>query len=129
MKILCMIIFLSLLGGCASKLYYFGDYSESLYAYKKTPNEKTMKKHTDELKDIIQESKDKNIRVPPGIYCEYAYMLLQQGKKDDALQQIQLEEQTYPESRTFTTRLRNMIVSGSKGPTESTINSIPKEHQ
>lgn len=129
MKIFLMLIVFSLFGGCASNMYYFGNYSETLYAYKKEPNEKTRKAHSDELKKIIYESKEKNSRVPPGIYSEYAYLLYQQGQKDEALQLIQLEEQTYPESHTFTARLKTVMVSQAKGPVDTLNNSISKDNK
>lgn len=99
---------------CYSGLYYWGDYSDTLYAYKKEPSDETLKEHLEELDDIIEESKDLGLNVPPGIYCEYAYFLIQKGHQDDALQYIQLEEQTYPESKVFTDRLRGFILGTQK---------------
>ena len=98
-----------LLFGCTAEMYYFGKYSETLYDYKKEPSKKSMKKHMNELEDIIKESKDKGLRVPPGICCEYANLLLQEDRKNEALQFIDLEEQSYPESHVFTARLRKTI--------------------
>lgn len=102
----CILIFLI---HCAPQMYYYGKYSHTLYNYKKNPNDKTFQDHMSELDDIIEKSNEKNLRVPPGIYCEYAYLLLQKGEKKEALKYIDLEEHTYPESVVFIERLRKLV--------------------
>jgi len=58
--------------GCGAKktMYYWGDYSSSLYVYTKEPSDKSRKKHKVELQEIIQKSAQKNLKVPPGIHFE-----------------------------------------------------------
>jgi hypothetical protein len=118
MKTAIVVAFFFLFIGCAPKMYYYGNYSSTLYQYKKSPNDKTLEKHMKELNEIIVKSKEDALRVPPGICCEYAYFLLQKGNKDEALRYIQMEENTYPESIVFTKRLKR-FVSGEKPDTVS----------
>lgn len=101
----CTILFIS---ACATQepMYYWGNYSQSLYKYKKTPNEENLKAHKLTLVKIIQESNKLNKRVPPGICCEYGYLLLKEGKTQEAENYFRLEEDMYPESKVFINRLK-----------------------
>jgi hypothetical protein len=101
-----LLIPILLLLSCYSEIFYWGDYTDTLYAYKKEPNEKTLAEHLEELQDIIEESHDLGLKVPPGIYCEYAYFMMQKDQPEEAMRYIQLEEEAYPESKVFTDRLR-----------------------
>lgn len=96
--------------GCAAKpIYYWGNYSSSLYKFKKTPNDKTLKAHKLVLVKIIEKSNETGRRVPPGVYCEYGYILMKEGKTENALKYYELEEQTYPESKVFIQQLKVMV--------------------
>lgn len=109
--IICLILTSSVLLGCASQkpMYYWGNYSTSLYAYKKAATDESYMEHMNELQRIIEQSKERDLRVPPGICVEYGYLLLKEGKKEKALQYFEQEEQTYPESRVFVERLKRQI--------------------
>jgi hypothetical protein len=107
--LLFLVSVFALLAGCASQnrpQYVWKDYSSSLYYIKKTPSEESLKYHKDLLLTIIEESKTRNVRVPPGVYCEYGYILLKEGKKQEAFGYFDLEEQTYPESGVFIRSLK-----------------------
>jgi len=103
-----LFVFVGLLSGCATQkpLYYWGNYSSSLYKYKKAPTEENLKAHQAVLLKIIDESNKLNLRVPPGVCCEYGYLLLKEGKEAEAMQYLDLEEKTYPESKPFLDRFR-----------------------
>lgn len=97
------------LSGCvAPPLYYYGNYSRTLYHAKKDGTPESQKKHIATLLDVIETSKKKNLRVPPGIYCEYGYWLALEGQSEaDAY--FGLEIQTYPESTRFVELLRSQF--------------------
>jgi hypothetical protein len=97
--------------GCATQkpIYYWGNYSSYLYDYKKTPNEEYLLKYKHELLRIIEESKARGFRVPPGVYCEYGYILMKEGNYREALQYYDFEEQNYPESKIFIQNLKSQI--------------------
>jgi len=109
---LLMLLLFIFLFGCATQkpLYYWGDYSSSLYKYKKVPNEENLKTHKVVLVNIIEESNKMNLKVPPGVYCEYGYLLLKDGKKEEAMYYFDLEEKNYPESRQFLERFKAKII-------------------
>ena len=85
--------------------YYWGDYSDTLYAYTKAPSSETLAAHTAELEDIIQESQERNLKVPPGIHAELGYIMANRGDSQQAVAHYQAEMQLYPESRLFIERL------------------------
>jgi hypothetical protein len=98
---------LLLLAGCApqQQMYYWGDYSESLYSLKKNPSEESMAKHVETLEAIIQNSQELDKRVPPGIYGELGYYMARQGKAKKAENYFLKEEEVYPESKKLMTDL------------------------
>jgi hypothetical protein len=92
--------------GCAApKMYYWGEYSNSLYSCRKQATEANLIKHKQILENIIEESNKRDLRVPPGVYAELGYIYFRQNKNDEALKYFQLEERTYPESKVFIQRL------------------------
>lgn len=109
MKTLILVVVIMICTGCAHKLYYWGDYSSTLYKFKKDPSDAKRADHKEELLDIIEKSKDKEKKVPPGVYCELGYMLHYEGNKDEALKYFILEEETYPESIFFIGRLKSHL--------------------
>jgi hypothetical protein len=101
--------------GCAPQpLFYWGDYSSSLYDYKKSPDEKTLAAHEKSLLDIIVTSPKKHLHVPPGIYAEYGYLLINDGKENEGLEYFDKEIVLYPESKVFVQRLKDELARGKK---------------
>jgi hypothetical protein len=113
MKIISPISLILLLvfffAGCVTQkpLYGWGDYSSSLYRLKKNPCDENLVKHEQVLLKIMEDSKEKGLRVPPGVYCEYGYILLKEGKSNEALSYFDLEEKNYPEATVFIERLKS----------------------
>ncbi len=93
--------------GCATKenLYFWGDYSETLYQCKKKPCETSFAEHKESLEKIIEQSNRKRRRVPPGIYAEMGYLFFNENRFTDAVRFFTLEKETYPESEPFMNRL------------------------
>ena len=104
LKLLLMFLALSVVfSGCAMRpgLYYWGDYPNSLYGWKKDATDDKAAAHRAELKKVIDTSDGKEMRVPPGVYCEYGYMLFLDGDEEQAVTFFQKEAETYPESGDF----------------------------
>jgi len=110
MKPLLALLVLILLAGCTTPpvSYYYGNYSRTLYRSKKDNTPASLEKHRQALDDIIQTSGKKGTKVPPGIYCEYAYLLAKEGKPE-ADSYFSLEVKTYPESERFVTFVRSQL--------------------
>jgi len=105
--LICFLLFiLYFLIGCATnKLYYWGDYSKTLYSFRKDASDENLLKHKATLENIIEESGNRNLRVPPGVYSELGYIYLRQNNNDTAIKYFDMEAKTYPESRLFMERL------------------------
>jgi len=101
--------------GCQPKeIFYWDDYSETLYALKKSPDEKTLKSHKEMLVKIITGAGGKKMRIPPGVHAEYGYLLLKAGREAEGMDYLDRELNIYPESRVFILRLRNEYARGKK---------------
>ena len=94
-----------------SKLYYWGEYSDTLYDYKKSLTSETLEKHKDELNNIIVKSHRLRKNVPPGVNAELGYILMLEGNSDAALQYFEQEKSLYPESEKFVSSIINDIKS------------------
>ena len=107
---------LTLLGGCAPSkdLYYWGNYSSTLYDFKKSPDEKTSAAHRKELLVIIEKSGEQKRNVPPGVYAECGYYLLKEGKEAEGMTYLDKETAAYPESATFIGRIKQEYARGKK---------------
>jgi hypothetical protein len=118
-----------LLGCAPQRMYYWGDYSKTLYMSKKNPSEQSNLDHQQALENIIEESGKSNLRVPPGVYAELGYIYFRQNKKDLAIQNFKMEKQLYPESALFMDRLENAVKLADKPkPTDSNTSGIqPKK--
>lgn len=100
------------LAGCSNISeagYYWGNYAVTLYAYQKSPSAETLAQHEKELRDIIEYSKENQLKVPPGIYAELGYIEQNRGESDNALGFYREEMATYPESQSFLERLSTGI--------------------
>lgn len=95
-----------LLTGCQKQgIFYWGDYSQTYYDEMKNPCEATGAAHLKTLETIIEQSKVKNLAVPPGVHAEYGFIMLKAGKSDVAISSFEQEKALYPESRVFMDRL------------------------
>ncbi|MBK9131510.1 MAG: DUF4810 domain-containing protein [Gammaproteobacteria bacterium] len=101
MKKIITILSVAFIVGCATvsqSNLYWGNYSHTLYEYKKNPNDNTKMAHQTELQSIVEKSKQLNLRVPPGIYAELGVFAMESGDSKSANQYFLLERETYPES-------------------------------
>jgi hypothetical protein len=96
-----MILFISGCAGFKSKppRMYWGNYSQSLYEYKKSPTPANLHAYKYALQEIITTSKTYKILPPPGISAELGSLYLQEGKQAEGIALINQEAHDYPESR------------------------------
>jgi hypothetical protein len=87
------------------KMYYFGNYSQTLYELEKDQTEEALINHKQELEEIISESETRNLPVPPGIYAELGYINLKKNNSQEAVRLFQAESRLYPESQHLMERL------------------------
>lgn len=105
MRVPLVILIFVFISGCATQVsqsnLYWGNYSNTLYKVKKEPGEASNAEHEKELQSIVETSKDKNLRVPPGVYAELGIYAMERGEKDVAQEYFRLEQETYPEGATL----------------------------
>jgi hypothetical protein len=104
------------LTGCVTnhQRYGWGSYDPSLYAYYKDPTKEAAL--AESLAAIISTADANHSLVPPGIYAEYGYLQLQEGKNLAAVELFKQEESHWPESKVFMDR---MIKVASAAPQQS----------
>ncbi|MDR0574248.1 MAG: DUF4810 domain-containing protein [Tannerella sp.] len=82
-------------------LYNWGKYQEASYSYVKNNTDKDLEALLKEYQYMVDNQKGGKKTVPPGIYADYGYMLIQQGKVKEGLELMKLEMALYPESSVF----------------------------
>jgi hypothetical protein len=109
-------ILVGALAGCVTnhQRYDWGSYDPSLYAYYKDPTKEAAL--AESLAAVISSADSNHALVPPGIYAEYGYLQLQQGKNLAAVDLFKQEEAHWPESKIFMDR---MIKVASAAPQQS----------
>jgi len=131
-KILVCLVFIAASFGCATKpqMYYWGNYGDTLYEAKKKPGAETLAKHKEMLENIVEESKKRNLRIPPGVCAELGYLYALQNDTIKAVQLFETEKQTYPESTILMDRLIQQTekrTAGSSSEKDSFETLIEKE--
>ncbi|MCR4822641.1 MAG: DUF4810 domain-containing protein [Treponema sp.] len=86
---------------CASSQYAWYDYQENYYNYVKKADEGSEKKLVKSYKKMIKSPGGQRGLVPPGIYADYGWYLLERGKTAEAKECFLKEIEYYPESSTF----------------------------
>jgi hypothetical protein len=87
------------LGGCAPRLYHWGQYEDSLHTRVTDASAEGRQKAFRMLEQTIQEAEQTGQRVPPGVYADYGYLLYQSTRPDDAVRYLRKEAELYPEAK------------------------------
>ncbi len=96
LKSIASLVVIAIISGCATpSLYSWGKYESDMYRYYKNPE------HIDELMlglaMTLEEAESKQ-KVPPGLYAEYGYLLLETGDSQQAVVYFEKEKALWPES-------------------------------
>jgi hypothetical protein len=110
------VLLIAVLPGCASRQqkYDWGKYDTSLYSYYKDPTK--VGELSASLAAIINEADSKHATVPPGIYAEYGYLQMQQGRNQDAVESFRSEAAHWPESKVFMDQMIRVASGPSAAP-------------
>jgi hypothetical protein len=111
-------ILIASLAGCVTshQRYDWGTYDPSLYAYYKDPTKAAA--FAESLAEIISTADSDHAQIPPGIYAEYGYLQLQEGKNSAAVELFKQEETHWPESKVFMDRMIK-VASTPTGPSST----------
>jgi hypothetical protein len=104
-----------LLTACAAPAKYnWGNYEGSLYSYYKDTSKSA--EHAAELQRTITDSEATGKPVAPGLYAEYGFLMLQEGKSKDAIAQFEKEKAKWPESTYLMNNLIRIASSSANQP-------------
>ena len=108
-KLLGLFLTILLLTSCTTttSLYSWGNYEDASYNYYKKQTPEAAEALLKSYQNIINKQKGSRKVVPPGIYAEYGFMLIQTGKRDEGIINLKKEIELYPESKVFIERIIN----------------------
>ena len=111
-KIVFISISVLLFASCTATkkpLYSWGKYEATSYNYLKNNNEKSTQELIETYQKIIEKQKGSRGVVPPGIYADYGFILLQENKTQEGKALLLKEIALYPESKVFIDRILKII--------------------
>lgn len=102
---------LVLLVSCAptKTLYSWNNYEITSYNYLKNSDEKAIQELIKTYKQIIGKQTGTRRVVPPGIYADYGFVLMQANRTNEAKTFLLKEVELYPESKQFIEKILKMI--------------------
>jgi hypothetical protein len=103
--------------GCLARstTYHWGSYDETLYKHYKDPLDREA--WVGGLKTTILDAEQDGRRVPPGLYAELGYALLEEGQTKEAVGYFEKEKTKWPESGVLMDKMiRNAQQRGAKAP-------------
>jgi len=97
--------------GCVPQqtLYSWNNYETTSYNYLKNSDEKSTQELIETYKKIIKKQTGIRKVVPPGVYADYGFLLLQSYMKVEGMAMLQKEIELYPESRIFIERILKIL--------------------
>ncbi len=100
-----------LLSSCTVQkpLYSWAKYEAASYNYLKNSDEKSTQALIENYQKIIDKQTGTRNVVPPGVYADYGYVLLQTGKSAEGKAFLIKEIELYPESKIFINRILKML--------------------
>lgn len=102
MKYLIILMVFALLAGCFAPPYlYYGNSSHSYYKMLKKQDARSRDNYQESLEKVFERSLQLGIPVPPGLYCDYALLMLGQGRYDLAREYFNKEKATWSEAQPF----------------------------
>lgn len=110
-NIIVVVLFSVFLVSCSTQksLYSWGNYEKTSYNYLKNSNEQSEQELIEEYQKIINKEGGIRNSVPPGVYADYGFILLKEGKKKEGESLLKKEMSSYPEARVFMERIIKMI--------------------
>lgn len=102
------------------KQFYWGSYEDSLFSRQQHAGEEGETGAAAMLVSTINEAQSNpDYKVGPGIHADYGYLLLKQGKPDDAIAEFQKEASLYPEAQPLMNTMISRIQERKKKEAEA----------
>lgn len=97
-RLLATISVATVISGCATGLYQWGDYEDSLHRRYTDPSAAGQERAFAMIQETIQDLERKAQQVPPGLYADFGYLLYRQNRLQEAIAYFRKEASTYPEA-------------------------------
>ena len=101
-----LLVLASLTGCSTPSIYHWGKFEDGLHHRYVSENHAEADTY---LLETIRTSEQQNLRVPPGAYADYGFLLFKRGDRDGAIAYFEKEKQFFPESSAFMTKLIERI--------------------
>ncbi len=110
-KNIILFVSIAILASCvpAKQLYSWENYGTTSYNYLKNSDEESLQKLIENYQIVIDKQKGTRGVVPPGVYADLGFLLLQNGETDEGKVMLQKEIDLYPESKIFIDRVLKMM--------------------
>ncbi len=117
-------ILLCMLTSCLSasdadknRAYNWDEYSTVTYDYVRNKDDESRKKMTEQYKKIMELNKGDadSSQVPPGIYADYGFMLVEEGNEEEGVEYLKKEMELYPMSEPFLRKIIERIEENNPG--------------
>jgi hypothetical protein len=110
-KIMFISIAILLFSSCAIKkpLYSWDKYGVKSYNYLKNSTDKSIQELIETYQKIIENQTGTRGIVPPGVFADYGFILLQENKTEEGKALLLKEIALYPESKIFIDRILKII--------------------
>ena len=118
-RLLLLAVMVVMASGCVERtsMYYWENYSNSLYHAKKDGTPEARLEHEKTLLAIIAKAEAKGVKPPPGVCCELGFHYLGIGKKEEAVTYFDMEQTAFPESAQLVAALKKKALA----PSEETL--------
>jgi len=90
-------------------MYSWYDYDDDTYAYLKNGDKESLADLIKTYEKIIAQQKGTRKIVPPGVYADYGFILIQAKKTEEGKKMLMKESELYPESSVFVNSVIRMI--------------------
>ena len=112
-RVLLLGTILMVTSGCTvQRGYAWGSYEQNLYDHYRDPS-KASEFSEKMFRDLTDAEASK--RVPPGVYAEYGYLMLEAGKPRKAAYYFNKEKTLWPESSRFMDTLTQAAIKANSG--------------
>lgn len=104
-----LVVLLLFVTACAQNknIYYWADYSNTLYEANKEKSVKSDERHYAELIKIISSADHYGKKIPPGIYFELSMYESKKGNHDKANMLLSKEYALYPEAKIYIDNMKS----------------------
>lgn len=90
-------------------LYNWDKYDSASYSYLKKNDERSTESLITIYQKIIKKQNGTRGMIPPGLYADYGFVLIQNNKVEEGKLMLQKEIELYPESKVFIDRIFKML--------------------